>query len=321
MIDLSEVGGAGEHVLRHGEHEAVIVEAGGGLRTYQVAGVDIVAGYPAGTLCPSARGHWLVPWPNRIRDGRYRFGGHEHQLPIFGDEGRHAIHGLIRWMPFQVVARDASSVELAMVQPARPGYPWPLRVRTRWSLDDGGLSAWLHVENLSDDEAPFGAGAHPYLSAGHGTADGATVGGGTAGGGTIDDMTVTVPGATVVRGEDGIMTTRAAVGDDSDFRRARRIGPNRLGLYSDLERDASGLARVVAERPDGWTVSLWQDEAWPFVLLYTADAVSEEEGVRRSLAVEPMTSAVDVFNTGDGLIVLKPGGVFEGTWGITADAR
>ena len=38
-------------VLRHGDQEAVVVEVGGGLRTYDVAGVAIVDGYAAGLAC------------------------------------------------------------------------------------------------------------------------------------------------------------------------------------------------------------------------------------------------------------------------------
>ncbi|WP_129662935.1 hypothetical protein [Phytoactinopolyspora endophytica] len=303
MIDLNDVGGAGEHVLRHGGQQAVIVEQGGGVRTYSSAGVDLVAGYPPGTVCPNARGQWLVPWPNRIREGRYVFDGEEHHLPV--DPGTStAIHGLLRWLPFTVVSRDEASIELATVQPARPGYPWTLRVRTRWSLGDDGLTAWLRVENLSDDEAPFAAGAHPYLHLGDAK---------------VDDVSVTVPGSTVVTGAHGVMTERAPVSPETDFREARVVGDGRLGLYTDLAWDESGRTRSVVVRPDGWRISLWQDEAWPFVLLYTADVVSAEEGIRRSLAIEPMTSAVDAFNTGDGLQVLKPGGIFEGSWGISAN--
>ncbi|WP_162448337.1 aldose 1-epimerase family protein [Phytoactinopolyspora mesophila] len=302
MAELVEVGGASEHTLRLGRQEAVVVEAGGGLRAYSVDGTEMVAGYAAGTMCPSARGQWLVPWPNRIREGRYVFDGEELSTPL--DPGTStAIHGLVRWLPFQVLQRDESSIRLATVLPARPGYPWTLRVQASWSLDDSGLSSALWVENLSDTAAPFAAGAHPYLSVGDGF---------------VDDATVTVPGSTILLGENGMMTQRTAVDVETDFRAPRQVGDSQLGLYTELTRDSSGHAQTVVQRPDGWRISLWQDESWPFVLLYTADVVSIAEGRRRSLAVEPMTAAVDAFNSGDGLVVLKPGETFHGSWGISA---
>jgi len=52
-----------------------VVEAGGGLRAYQVAGADVVDGYAEEELCPAGRGQILAPWPHRIRDGRYDFSG------------------------------------------------------------------------------------------------------------------------------------------------------------------------------------------------------------------------------------------------------
>ena len=62
-----------------------MVEAGGGLRAYQVAGADVVDGYAEEELCPAGRGQILAPWPNRIRDGRYDFSG---STPV-GTDGTH----------------------------------------------------------------------------------------------------------------------------------------------------------------------------------------------------------------------------------------
>lgn len=45
-------------------HEAVIVEVGGGLRTYRHDGVDLVDGYQTDEVCPGCAGQVLAPWPN-----------------------------------------------------------------------------------------------------------------------------------------------------------------------------------------------------------------------------------------------------------------
>ncbi|SEE62533.1 aldose 1-epimerase family protein [Ruania alba] len=289
---LHRLGGHREHTLTLGNQQAVITEAGAGLRDYTVADAPVVAGYSADELCPSGRGQWLVPWPNRIADGRYTFDGTEQSLPIKEADPRNAIHGFARWAAFDLLERTETWVDLGAVLPARPGYPWALAVVVRWELGPGGLSTRLTVRNLGTSTAPFGAGAHPYLA---------------PGGELVDQAGVTVPGATRITGDGGLMTERSAVGPDDDFRTARQIGDHRLGLYTDLDRDADGIAHTVLDRSDGLRVDLWQDEAWPFVLLYTADGVSDAEGKRGSLAIEPMTCAVDAFNTGDGLITLAPG--------------
>jgi aldose 1-epimerase len=61
-------------------------------------------------------------------------------------------------------------------------------------------------------------------------------------------------------------------------------------------------------------VTVWADEAWPYVQLFTGDPLPDVD--RRALAVEPMTCPPDAFNTGEGLIRLEPGEAFSGSWGI-----
>ena len=56
--------------IRYGSHEVTVVQLGGGLRTYTLDGVDVVAGYRVDEVARAGRGQLLMPWPNRIRDGR-----------------------------------------------------------------------------------------------------------------------------------------------------------------------------------------------------------------------------------------------------------
>jgi aldose 1-epimerase len=61
-------------------------------------------------------------------------------------------------------------------------------------------------------------------------------------------------------------------------------------------------------------VTVWADERWPYVQLFTGD--DKPDVARRAVAVEPMTCPPNAFNTGEGLIRLEPGETFSGTWGI-----
>ena len=58
---------------------------------------------------PAYSGVVLAPWPNRIRDGRYRLGDAELQLPITEVERGCALHGLLAWTRWDLVASDPSS--------------------------------------------------------------------------------------------------------------------------------------------------------------------------------------------------------------------
>ena len=92
--------------LRHGRQEATVTEVGGGLRTFTVDGVDVVAGYAEDEFCLAGRGQVLMPWPNRIRDGRYAFAGVNHQLAITEIPLSNSNHGLVRWLPWQLHWHD-----------------------------------------------------------------------------------------------------------------------------------------------------------------------------------------------------------------------
>jgi len=94
------------------------------------------------------------------------------------------------------------------------------------------------------------------------------------------------------------------------------------GRVDDLVLDGAPVgARVLDDcehRPGGWRVevgevTVWADEAWPYVQLFTGD---RPDVARAGLAVEPMTCPPNAFRTGEGLLRLEPGERFEGTWGI-----
>src|SRR5262249_14847046 len=126
-------------------------------------GHDIVDGYAIDEICPGSAGQILMPWPNRIRDGRYAFGGGDHQLALTEAPAHNAIHGLARWERWSAVEQTESSVTVECDLVAQPGYPWPLRLRTTWTVSEAGLTADHTVTNQGDQPCPFGVGAHPYM--------------------------------------------------------------------------------------------------------------------------------------------------------------
>jgi aldose 1-epimerase len=94
-VSASPPSGA-QHVLIRGGQRAVVVEVGGGLRSYSVDGREVLDGYAEHERSSGARGQPLIPWPNRLRDGRYVWDGQEHQVALSEPERSYAIHGLLR---------------------------------------------------------------------------------------------------------------------------------------------------------------------------------------------------------------------------------
>ena len=287
-----------------GDQQAVVVEVGGGLRSYSAGGRELVDGYRPDEMSSSGRGQVLIPWPNRLQDGIYEFDGRHHQLPLNEPERHNAIHGLVRWAAWTVVEREPHRAVMEHVLYPQPGYPFSLRIRIEYRLSHSGLQVRTTAANIGSEACPYGSGAHPYL---------------TLGTATIDRLTLRVPAPTVLQSnERGLPISAEAVeGTEYNFRKPRRIGSIALDhAFTNLERDQDGLARVELRDPDHKTqVSLWVDQSYSYLMLFSGDPLPNV--LRRSLAVEPMTCPPNAFRTGDALIRLEPGSSFMGTWGIT----
>jgi aldose 1-epimerase len=290
--------------IRFGEQVVTAVEVGGGLRSYTAGGADVLDGYPAGQACEGGRGQILLPWPNRIEDGTYRFAGADHRLPLTEPERGNAIHGLTRWSAWSAAGHSAAGVTMRLRLFPQPGYPFTLDLETRYSVDSTGLTVAMTATNVGDEQCPFGAGAHPYL---------------TAGEPVVDGCSVCIPAtARLTADERGIPSGREPVaGTPWDFRGARPIGPLQLDTaFTDLAA-ADGLARVeLASAATGRAVTLWAEaSAFPYLMVFSGDTLAPGRR-RQGLAVEPMTCPPNAFRSGDGLVVLEAGQSWSGSWGI-----
>jgi aldose 1-epimerase len=293
-----------QHELTFEDQRVVVVEVGGGLRAYSVGDRQVLDGYDADEMCSSGRGQVLIPWPNRLADGSYDWRGRMQQLPV--DElGTHtAIHGLVRWAAWTAAEREAHRLVVRHDLHPQPGYPFSLTLRIEYTLSERGVRVTTTATNAGRDPCPYGAGAHPYLRPG------------TA---KVDTAVLHMPSRRVLELDArGLPVGSVAVdGTSLDFREPRRIGETKLdSCFTELERDADGLARVTLASPDsGPGVTLWADEHYPYVMLYSGD--DRPDVSRRSLAVEPMTCPPNAFRSGEGVVVLEPGASVTGTWGLS----
>jgi aldose 1-epimerase len=108
----------------------------------------------------------LVPFSNRIANGRLSFEGEVFQLarnwpgvnnPMHGDGWSHA---------WRVVDNDSRSAEIAYEHERagdNGGWPFRYRARQRYRLDADRLTVTLAIDNLEDRPVPAGIGLHPYF--------------------------------------------------------------------------------------------------------------------------------------------------------------
>ena len=283
--------------LTAGGADLVVDLRGGGLRSLAVGDWDLLDTYPPGTVVEGWPGAVLLPWPNRIRNGRWTGEGRELQLEVPSPEAPHAIHGLVAWQSWSVVTAAEDGVTVGAVVEPHPGYPFRLAAAVDYRLAAGELSVTVRVRNLGADPAPFGVGMHPYLRVGA-DRDGA-----------IGEADLTLPVRTALELDGGLPT-----GGRSPFDGAvGRIGDRALDdAFTDLVRDGDGWARARLRGPAG-TLELAVDGAWSWLQVFSGDQLPEGRR-RRSLAVEPMTCPPNAFADGVDLLVLDPGDDWAGMW-------
>jgi aldose 1-epimerase len=288
--------------IAHGVQRVGVVSLGGGLRSYEVDGRELLDGFAPGGRPTRGRGQVLAPWPNRIKDGSYEFDGKQMQLALTEPEYGNAIHGLVRGATWN--AQPASDhVVLDYLLEPQPGYPFALALSVEYSLSDAGLTVTTTARNIGAESCPFGCGQHPYL---------------TLGTPKIDTLRLQVPGRVVISSDArGVPVSTGPVdGTEYDFRTSRPIGRTVLdNALADLERGADGRARVLLDDPDsGSGVTLWVDESYSYLMVFSGDPYPDL--ARRSIAVEPMTCPPNAFRTHDSVIVLEPGESTLSAWGI-----
>ena len=139
-----------------------------------VAGMRyLAAGTPVDVLRPTARlpaysprdlACWaLLPYSNRLRDGRLEHAGKRYRLPINHEGFLHAQHGVAWIRPWQVERAGADAVRLVLAHAPDENWPFAFEARLDYRLLDDGLEIITSLRSLADVAAPAGLGQHPYL--------------------------------------------------------------------------------------------------------------------------------------------------------------
>ena len=291
-----------QYRISYGEQHATITEVGAAVREFAVAGRDVFQSYREGEFSQAYHGSVLLPWPNRIRDGRYNFDGVDYQLPITEPERMTALHGLSPWRSWSVVRHDADRVVLALRLLPSIGYPFHLDSEVEYALDPQGLRVTATSTNVGGQPLPYGIAFHPYLS---------------GGGALLDDCVVRIDAGRRIVSDERLLPIGAqdVTGTPFDFRQPHLLGSVQMDdAFTAIPRGSDGRAWLSVTGPDGRTASVWSEPSCPYWQVFTGDSL-QPRFYRRGMAAEPMTAAPDAFNSGEGLVVLAPGQSATTTWG------
>ncbi len=291
-----------QYEIASGGYRAVVTELGATLRSLQVEGRDVLAGFGPADRVSGGHGQQLMPWPNRIRDGRYSHHGQQHQLPINEVERGTALHGLVRWVPWELVQHTEDTVSQRVLVFPQQGWDSTIQCNVTHQLSGSGLTVTVECENVGDRAVPFGYAAHPYF---------------TLGEQRVDELQITVPASSYLQVDpDRLLpiAVRPVDGGPEDLRTPAPVGDRNFDTaFTDLDAAGRDHWEVRLSLGDRETV-LWADRRHRWIQIYTG-ADRRDLGI----AIEPMTCGPDAFNTeatATGLVDLQPGDRYRGRWGV-----
>lgn len=233
----------------------------------------------------------LAPWPNRIPNGKYNLDGNEHQLEVNEIDRNNALHGFAFKTEFEVTHHSENQINLASVLINPAGYPFEIFMQLQYKLDAKGFSCQVRATNQSNIDVPFGIAFHPYYP--------------------VDDETqISIPA------NKHIVTNQQMIpiGEEPN--------PHKTFMYSEVDFDDcfselernNGIAEIKIQSREQ-LITLWQDQAFDFVMVYTTNDFDAAEGTKKVIAIEAQSCTANAFNTDPPL--LGPGEIFEGSWGLS----
>jgi len=290
------------------EYVAIIPECGG-LVNELVLGksgknYSIIDGYTFAEDLSEFRMHKsskLIPFPNRIKDGRYEYSGKSYQLPINHPAENHAIHGFIYDKKFKVTSSELNaneaSINLEYIYNGDiEGFPFKYITEIIYTLTaDDGLNCQTLVQNLGVTSMPLGDGWHPYFKFNK----------------RVDELMLKIPTDIKTLVDDRLIPTGEILPFDNfseltiisqiTFDTGFRIAGEEAFVETELFDPESNVKIIVFQETG--------ENKYNFLQVYIPP-------LRESIAIEPMTCNIDAFNNKDGLIMLEPGAVFEGNYGV-----
>jgi aldose 1-epimerase len=108
----------------------------------------------------------LVPYSNRIKDGRLVFGSETYQLACNWPGVNHPMHGDGWSHAWQVIRADGQSAEIAYEHERageQGGWPFRYRARQSYRLEADRLTVTIALDNLEDRAVSAGLGLHPFF--------------------------------------------------------------------------------------------------------------------------------------------------------------
>ena len=204
---------------------ALAPQAGGSIARFRHDDADLLRPMTEEAMA-SGRGNEaacypLVPFSNRIANGRLVFDGQEFKLEQNWPGVRHPMHGEGWARAWDVARRDGESAELVHEHDGKKGWPFRYRAQLSFRLEEAGLVVNMAIDNLESRAVPAGFGLHPFFV-------------------RDADTELAFRAAAVWLGDEEVLPVkRVAVPAEWDYASSRRVGPGLDNCFEDWDGRAA----------------------------------------------------------------------------------
>jgi aldose 1-epimerase len=297
--------------ISNGESELVFVPGSGAFITdlkFKLADTtfNIIDGYQDyGSIIERDyyKSAFLLPFPNRLNEGKYTFNNKNYAFPINDTKGNNSLHGFDDFYPMelkdvQLNGENAQAILHHSYDGANPSYPFPFDFTVIYTLsDNNSFECEIQIKNTNDFTIPIGFGWHPYFKIGH----------------SPKKLHLQLPPCEKILTDEDMIPTGERI-DYTEFSEPRKLNDTWFDTCFKLHQN-KGIAEVrLISNEHNVALTYWQEaQAFPYFQIFTP---SRSE----SIAIEPMTCNIDAFNNGEGLMEMPPKAVFYGKVGLRMEA-
>lgn len=242
----------------------------------------------------------LSPFAGRIKEGEFTFNAVTHNLVKNYPEENNACHGFIYDKKFSVTGRiinedfAACTLEYHYIG-GIPGYPFPFLIEITYKLSaSDGLTCITKISNVSGMPIPLSDGWHFYFDLGT----------------KVDDLKLKIDACEIME----LDRQMIPIGERKmfmEFITSGVIGSRQFDSCFKLTGNEKAVTQLLSEKRK-IDLRIWQETGpgkYGYLTIYTPPD-------RKTIAVEPMTSNINSFNNGEGLITLSSQRSFVSSFGI-----
>ncbi|NJN77579.1 MAG: aldose 1-epimerase [Saprospiraceae bacterium] len=235
------------------------------------------------------KSHYLLPFPNRLKDGKYEFEGKSYRFPINDANTNNNLHGFLETISMEVIeGQNTENQQVIALKGNFEGldyFPFPFEIELKYTLSDSELIVDTTIKNTGKTNMPIGYGWHPYFKLDTEK---------------VDDLLLQFPECDSVEIDNRMMPT----GETQPYTAFAELTKINTTTFDNCfllnENSTSNRAEIILKSATT-RLSVWQEtgkNACNYFQIYIPEN-------RKTIAIEPMTCNVDAFNNQNELWVLE----------------